>query len=113
MLMARSFPQRQQTCIYQVQNTLVLIPLHCLPTERNYVFLVISRLTPDACALMGDVVLQFGPEARFSSSAAHTPVIHQQKGLVVVIQAAGIARRVLDVVLSRKAALHINDIDYN
>lgn len=62
---------------------------------------------------MGDVVLQFGPEACFSSSAAHTSVVHQQEGLVVVIQAAGITRRVLDVVLSRKAALHINDIDYN
>lgn len=68
----------------------------------------LSSLTPDACALMGDVVLQFGPEARFSSSAADTPIVHQQEGLVVVIQAAGISRRVLDVVLSRKAALYMN-----
>lgn len=57
---------------------------------------------------MGDVVLQFGPEARFSSSAADTPIVHQQEGLVVVIQAAGISRRVLDVVLSRKAALYVS-----
>lgn len=62
---------------------------------------------------MGDVVLQFGPEAGLSSSAAHTPIVHQQEGLVVVIQAAGITRRVLDVVLSRKAALHISDMDRN
>ena len=61
-------------------------------------------LTPDACALVGDVVLQFGPEARLSP-APHTPVVHQQEGLVVVVQAAGVAGRVLDVVLSRKAAL--------
>lgn len=70
-------------------------------------------LTPDARALMGDVVLQFGPEARFSSSAADTPIIHQQEGLVVVIQAAGISRRVLDVVFSRKAALYIKYFDCN
>lgn len=55
---------------------------------------------------MGDVVLQFGPEARLSSSASHTPVVHQQEGLVVVVQAAGVPGRVLDVVLSRKAALY-------
>lgn len=62
---------------------------------------------------MGDVVLQFGPEACFSSSATDTPIIHQQKGLVVVIQAAGISRRVLDVVFSRKAALYIRYFNYN
>lgn len=73
----------------------------------------VSCLTPDARALMGDVVLQFGPEARFSSSAADTPIIHQQEGLVVVIQAAGISRRVLDVVFSRKAALYIKYFDCN
>lgn len=74
---------------------------------------VISCLTPDARALMGDVVLQFGPEARLSSSAADTPIIHQQEGLVVVIQAAGISGRVLDVVFSRKAALYIKYFDCN
>lgn len=72
-----------------------------------------SCLTPDACALMGDVVLQFSPEAGFSPSAAHTPIVHQQEDLVVVIQAAGIARRALDIVLSRKAALYIHYIDCN
>lgn len=66
---------------------------------------MIWRLTPDARALMGDVVLQLGPEARFSSSAAHAPIVHQQEGLVVVIQGAAITRRVLDVVLSWKATL--------
>lgn len=113
MLMAGSFPQKQQTRIYQVANTLPPVLLHCLTTGRKEVFLIISGLTPDACALMGDVVLQFGPEACFSSSAAHTPIIHQQEGLVVVIQAAGITRCVLDVVLRRKAALYINYIDCN
>ncbi len=65
----------------------------------------IPSLTPDACALVGDVVLQFGPEPRLSSSASLTSVVHQQESLVVVVQAAGVPRRVLDVVLSRKAAL--------
>lgn len=65
---------------------------------------IVPSLTPDACALVGDVVLQFGPEPRLSS-ASHTPVVHQQEGLVVVVQAAGVPGRVLDVVLSRKAAL--------
>lgn len=55
---------------------------------------------------MGDVVLQFGPEARLSASASHTPIINQQEGLVVVVQAAGVPRCVLDIVLSRKAALY-------
>lgn len=63
-------------------------------------------LTPDACALVGDVVLQFGPEARLSSSAPHTPIVHEQERLVVVVQAARVPGRVLDVVLSRKAALN-------
>lgn len=54
---------------------------------------------------MGDVVLQFGPEARLSTSAAHTPIIHQQEGLVVVIQAAGVPGHVLDIILSRETAL--------
>lgn len=37
---------------------------------------IVWFLTPDACALVGDVVLQFGPEARLSSSAPHTPIVH-------------------------------------
>lgn len=61
-------------------------------------------LTPDARALVGDVVFQFGPEPRLCS-ASHTPVVHQQEGLVVVVQAAGVPGHVLDIVLSRKAAL--------
>lgn len=54
---------------------------------------------------MGDVVLQFGPEPGLSSSAPLTTIVHQQEGLVVVVEAAGVPRRVLDIVLSRKAAL--------
>lgn len=54
---------------------------------------------------MGDVVLQFGPKPGLSSSAPLTTVVHQQEGLVVVVEAAGVPRRVLDIVLSRKAAL--------
>jgi len=53
---------------------------------------------------VGDVVLQLGPEARLSS-ASHTPVVHQQEGLVVVVQAAGVPGHVLHVVLGREAAL--------
>lgn len=74
---------------------------------------MISCLTPDPCALMGDVVLQFGSETCFSTSAADTPIVYQQECLIVVVQAAGITRRVLDVVLSRKASLHVNYIDWN
>lgn len=54
---------------------------------------------------MGDVVLQFGPEPRLSSSASHTPIVHQQEGLVVVVQAAGVPGCILHIVLSRKATL--------
>lgn len=53
---------------------------------------------------MGDVVLQLGPKPRLSS-ASHTPIVHQQEGLVVVVQAAGVFVLVLDEILSRKAAL--------
>lgn len=62
-------------------------------------------LTPDARPLVGDVVLQLGPEACLSSSTAYTPIIHQQEGLVVVVEATGVAGRVLDVVLGGEAAL--------
>lgn len=62
-------------------------------------------LTPDACALVGDVVLQFGPEPLVPSSASHAPIINQQEGLVVVVEATGVPGRILDVVLGRKAAL--------
>lgn len=65
-----------------------------------------SSLTPDACALVGDVVLQFGPETCLSSSASHTPIVNQQEGLVVIVQAGGVPGCVLNIVLSRKAALN-------
>lgn len=74
-----------------------------VPGKQN---ILLSSLTPDACALVGDVVLQFGPEPSFSPSASHTPIVHQQEGLVVVVQAARVTRRVLDVVLRRKASLY-------
>ena len=66
--------------------------------------MIILSPTPDACALMGDVVLQFGSESSLLP-ALNTPVVHQQEGLVVVVQATGVLGRVLDVVLSGKAAL--------
>lgn len=53
---------------------------------------------------MGDVVLQPGPEPRLSSTS-HTPIVHQQEGLVVVVEVVGFLGNVLDVILSRKAAL--------
>lgn len=55
-----------------------------------FLCLFVLSLTPDACALVGDVVLKFGPEPRLSSSASHTPIIHQQEGLVVIIEATGV-----------------------
>lgn len=62
-------------------------------------------LTPDSCALLGDVVLKFGPEPCLSSPVSHTSIIYQQEGLVVVVQAAGVLEHVIDTVLGRKAAL--------
>lgn len=72
----------------------------------NSPVLIQRLLTPNACALVGDIVLQFGPEARLPSSASNAPIVHQQESLVVVVQAAGVPGRVLDIVLSRKAALY-------
>lgn len=64
-----------------------------------------SCLTPDASALMGNVVLQTGAEGGLSPPAADAPVVHQEESLAVVVQAEGVAGRVLDVVASRKTAL--------
>lgn len=54
---------------------------------------------------MGDVVLQFGPEPCIPSPAPHTAIVYKQEGLVVVVQTTGVPGCILDVVLSRKAAL--------
>lgn len=63
------------------------------------------HLTPNARPLMGNVVLQCCTEGCFSPASANAPVVHQEKNLTVVVQAAGVTGRVLDVVSSRKTAL--------
>ena len=68
-------------------------------------YFIITSLTPDACTLVGDVVLQFGPKACLATSASHTCIIHQQEGLVVVVQAAGVPGCVLDIILCGETAL--------
>lgn len=62
-------------------------------------------LTPDAGALVGDVVFHLGPEGRFPSPPAYTPIIHQQEGLVVIIQAARVTGCVLDIIPRRETTL--------
>ena len=62
-------------------------------------------LTPDASALVGDVVLQAGTEGRLPSSPAHAAIVHQQEGLVVVVQTVGVPGRVLDIVACRETPL--------
>ena len=54
---------------------------------------------------MGDVVLQVGEEAGLPAALAYGPVVHQEEGLVVAVQAAGVLGRVLDIVASRKTPL--------
>lgn len=66
-------------------------------------------LTPNACALMGNVVLQTSTKGCLSSPAANTPIIHQEERLAVVVQAAGVAWCVLDVVPSRETPLQTDN----
>ncbi|TNN39425.1 hypothetical protein EYF80_050404 [Liparis tanakae] len=54
---------------------------------------------------MGNVVLQIPTEGRLSAAPADAPVVHQEERLVVVVQAAGVTRGVLDGVPSGKTAL--------
>lgn len=72
-------------------------------------------LTIYACALLGDVFLQPGSEICLSTCAAHTPVVHQQEGLVVVVQGAGgvMAWGVQDIVPCRKAPLQKEKTSYS
>ena len=44
-------------------------------------------LTPYPSTLVGYVVFQAGPETSLTPSAACTPIIHQQEGLVVLVKA--------------------------
>lgn len=70
-------------------------------------------LTPNASALMGNVVLQISTKGCLSSSTADTPIIHQKESLAVVVQAAGVTWCVLDIVTSREASLQTQNRGVN
>ena len=54
---------------------------------------------------MRNVVLQIGQEGRLSAPLAYSPIVHQEEGLVVAVQAAGVLGSVLDIVASWETSL--------
>lgn len=88
-------------------NTNLLLCINCTFVTQD--MNTENRLTPDACALMGDVVLQVSPEFLHCPPAAHTPIIHQEEGFAVVVQIVGVSWLVLNVISGRKAPLQTDN----
>lgn len=68
-----------------------------------------NLLTPNACALMGNVVLQISLKGCLSTSLTNAAIVHQEEGLAAVVQTVGVMCRVLDVIPSWETSLQTSN----
>lgn len=64
-----------------------------------------NHLTPNACALIGNVVLQIRTKSCLAPPLTNCSIVHQKESLIAVVQAIGVMWWVLDIVTSRKTPL--------
>lgn len=76
---------------------------------KNFIKDTKVHLTPDACALMGNVVLQIKLKDCLSAPLANTPIVHQEESLAAVVQTVCIMCCVLDKVTSWETSLQTSN----